>query len=305
MFILALEVIGTLVSFAAKVGEAAEQMGLQHLTIQKKLTQVDIEEVGRLTSICNRFEGLDFLPPDSQMQAILYHEEGQLVGSLTIFTSWLGKAELTIIVHPKKRREGVGSTLLRKAKEECKRQGIERCLLICQESSKSGKAFVQSTRCQYQFSEYRMKLDRSCSISLTGQAVRMYQASLEDRKLLASIAAKSFGDLEDTHLQRYTEDIPKEAHRFYIAEVANQAIGSVGVVSFGDRVWIVALGVIPEYRRRGYGRQMLNRLVQGLLEENHQEILIEVATENQNALTLYRSCGFKEQAEYGYYAVPP
>ena len=83
----------------------------------------------------------------------------------------------------------------------------------------------------------------------------------------------------------------------------NQPIGSLGVVSSGDRVWIVALGVLPEYRRSGYGRQMLTRIVQMLLEESHREVLIEVVTDNRNALTLYRTCGFKEQAEYGYYAV--
>ena len=159
--------------------------------VQKVLTQADIEEIGKLTSICNQYEGLDYLTPSPQMQAALCYEDGQLVGSLTIQRG-IGEAELTIIAHPEKRRRGIGSTLLQAAKEECKRQEIEKCLLVCQESSKSGKAFIGSIGSQYQFSEYKMKLEnRPSTIQVTGQAVRMYQASFEDRKLLASITAKS------------------------------------------------------------------------------------------------------------------
>jgi ribosomal protein S18 acetylase RimI-like enzyme len=272
--------------------------------VQKLLAQADIREVGKLTSICNQYEALDYLTPDPQTHAVLYYQDGQLVGSVA-FQLGIRKAELTIIVHPEKRRRGIGSTLLQAAKQECVRQGIQKCLLVCQETSKSGKAFLGSLGSRYQFSEYKMKLEnRPSTIQVTGQPLRMYQASFKDRKLLASITAKSFSEPEEDRLQRYTHDITKPTHRFYIAALDNQPIGSIGVVSSNDRMWIVALGVLPEYRRRGYGRQMLTRIVRRLMKEGHREILIEAVTDNRNALTLYRTCGFKEQTEYGYYVVP-
>lgn len=277
---------------------------LQHRSVvQKVLTESDIEEVGKLTSICNQYEGLDYLTPSPQTQAVLCYEDGQLVGLLAVQRG-IGEAELTIVVHPEYRRRGIGSALLQTAKKECEGQGTERCLLVCQESSKSGKAFVQSIGANYRFSEYKMKLeDRPVGAQVSEQSIRMYQASFRDRTLLASITATSFGKPEEENLQRYTRDIPKPTHRFFIATLDNQRIGSFGVVSSRDRVWIVALGVLPEYRKRGYGRQMLTRIVRMLLKEGHHEVLIEVQTDNKNALRLYRTCGFKEQAEYGYYIV--
>lgn len=136
-----------------------------------------------------------------------------------------------------------------------------------------------------------------------GQVIRLQQAGFEDRNLLASIAAECFGDPEQTQLERYTQVLPKPTHRFYIAALDTRPIGAIGVVSSDKRVYIVAFGILPEHRRKGYGRQMLTRIVQMLLEERAQEILIEVVTGNRNALTLYRTCGFKEQTEYGYYVL--
>ncbi len=272
--------------------------------VQKVLVQSDLEEVRKLTSSCDQYEGLDYLIPNPQMRATLCYENGRLVGLLAIQLG-IGEAELYLVVHPEKRRRGIGSTLLQTAKEECERQRIGKCMLVCQESSKSGKAFVESTGYPYQFSEYRMKLDGNRPLEQVSNqsAIRLRQASPVDAKLLAHVTAESFGDTEKGHLERYTQDLPKPTHRFYIAALDDQPIGSIGTNQTGVRVYVVAFGIIPEYRRKGYGRQILSQTVKKLLEEGHQEVLIEVVTDNRNALSLYRSCGFKEQAEYAYYTV--
>ncbi len=63
-----------------------------------------------------------------------------------------------------------------------------------------------------------------------------------------------------------------------------------------------ACGMVhPEHRRRGYGRQMLMDTVDMLLREGWERIIIEVATENRNALGLYESCGFRATRTYSYY----
>ena len=67
---------------------------------------------------------------------------------------------------------------------------------------------------------------------------------------------------------------------------------------------ITAFGVLPEHRGRGYGRQMLLDVLDTLPAENWKHIVIDVVTENRNALGLYRSVGFKETRTYGYYHVP-
>jgi len=61
--------------------------------------------------------------------------------------------------------------------------------------------------------------------------------------------------------------------------------------------------VLPHYQGHGYGRQILSSIVQMLQEENWPHIMIEVATDNNRALSLYQRCGFRVTTEYQYYSI--
>lgn len=273
--------------------------------VQRVLGEADVVEANRLASICNDFEGLDYLEVNPLMRAILCYESGELVGVLAVQQFTSDKAEFYLVVHPGKRRRSIGRVLFQAGIADCKNRGVKKCLLVCQESSESGKAFVRSTGAMYQFSEYRMRLDADLSSydRPSDFSVELRRAGLEDARLLAALRAKSFLDSEDGHLERYSQDISKLTHRFYIISLDTKSIGSIGTVSSKENVYIVAFGIIPEYRGRGYGSETLSQIVEILLGEGHKRILIEVETKNRNALSLYKRCGFVEQAEYAYYAV--
>src|SRR5262249_17877508 len=92
-----------------------------------------------------------------------------------------------------------------------------------------------------------------------------------------------------------------ENHRFFIGSIAGEPIGNIRTNYYGTTIYITAFGVVPEWRGRGFGRQMLLRTIDRLIAEKWPQILIEVATDNRNALGLYLSCGFQELTTYGYY----
>lgn len=272
--------------------------------VQKRLTEADLKEAERLASNCNKHEGLDYLTPNAGMKAVLCYDGGQLVGLLAV-QQGIDEEELSIIVKPEKRRQGIGSALLEFAKAECKKDGIRKCLLVCQESSQSGKAFVKWTDSRYQFSEYRMTLSQELFGNRESSefSIELQQADPADAKLLARLTAKSFSEPEEGHLKRYIEDLQKPTRRFYIVRRHGQPIGSIGTVSHGEGVDVVAFGIVPDYRGKRYGRQAVCKIVETLLEQGHQQIKIEVETENRNALSLFKRCGFIEQSEYRYYVV--
>lgn len=272
--------------------------------IHKILAQADLEEVNELASICNKYEELDYLTLRIGMTTALCYEGEQLAGLLAVQPG-IDEAELYIIVRPGKRRQGIATSLLEIAKINLKKDGILKCLLVRQASSASGGSFVNSTGAQYRFSEYRMELDKRAFRNRRSNAssIELRQANLLDAHLLAGLSAKSFGEPEERHRRRYEQDLRKNTHRFHIISLEGQPIGGIGTVSSPSRIWIVAFGIIPDFRGRGHGGQTLSRVVQALLEEGHQQIIIEVETDNRNALELYKRCGFLEQSEYRYYSV--
>ena len=80
-------------------------------------------------------------------------------------------------------------------------------------------------------------------------------------------------------------------------------IGKLDVSFEGQSAFIYGFAVLPEYRGRGYGRQILARTIQELLALGREQIALEVSTENRNALSLFQACGFRETGSYDYYAL--
>ena len=133
--------------------------------------------------------------------------------------------------------------------------------------------------------------------------VDLRQAELKDLDLLAQLMAKSFESPVEAHLARLTRDIQSSNHRFYIGSLAERSIGCIGVTSEGGRAYVIAFGILSEYRGRGYGRHMLTQIVEMLVSENWEDVLIELDAGNRVALSLYKSCGFKETTSYSYYSI--
>jgi ribosomal protein S18 acetylase RimI-like enzyme len=53
-------------------------------------------------------------------------------------------------------------------------------------------------------------------------------------------------------------------------------------------------GTIPEFRRRGAGRAMFEFMIPILRRRGTEQILLEVITDNEKAINLYRALGFEE-----------
>lgn len=66
-------------------------------------------------------------------------------------------------------------------------------------------------------------------------------------------------------------------------------VGLVNIGVRGDRGWIGGLGVVPEARRRGVGRM----LMEAVLEQAPPTVALEVLEQNEAALRLYEQLGFR------------
>lgn len=63
---------------------------------------------------------------------------------------------------------------------------------------------------------------------------------------------------------------------------------------FAHRLKIQAISVIPEFRGRGIGRKLMEKLLAFGKESGFDLVYLEVASDNSNACKLYESFGMKE-----------
>jgi len=270
------------------------------------LTEAQLQDARALAENCNLYESLDYLHPTTDMTShgkhFHHYENEKLTGFLTFPFNGIPEPEAFVIVDPQHRRKGIGRALLDAAKDSCKRRGIQQFLLVSENKSVSGNAFAEALGGKCQYSEYRLRLEGEPP-KLAENAVSLRQADDGDVVALARLLAESFQDPIENHLERLKRDIRSLTHRFYIASLAQEPIGCIGVVAEDRRVYVIAFGVLAQYRGHGYGRQILTRTVNGLVAENWEDILIETETTNRAALSLYKSCGFTETTSYNYYTI--
>lgn len=277
-----------------------------------RLTERQLEDARELLRFCNQRDGLDLKlaiapqrPPEGGApRAFLSYAGERLVGFAQLDGFGGPEMELCGMVHPDYRRRGIGTALLRAALAGAGRQmGVVRVLVIVEDASTSGRAFIARQRAERQFSEYRMEI-AAPPAQRNEQRLELHTANLGDVPAIARVISAAFGQMEDDRIGLIARDM-RDGEQFLLGTLGGEAITSLKVFRDPPKAYIYAFGVLPEYRRHGYGREMLSRVIQRLFAEGVTAVGLEVDADNTPARALYQSVGFHDVTVYGYYALAP
>ena len=281
----------------------------QGLVRCRGLAPEELAEIEQLASLCNRHDRSDLKlnwvilrsRPRDEVNDFLYYEDGLLVGYLALFSFNSQEAESSGMVHPAHRRHGIFTALFRAAEEECQGRGIPQILFIIGHAYKAGLAFAKAFGMRYHHSEYKMVFKESRLSTKFDEHLQFRSAKIEDAPVLGHITAVAFNMVE-AEIDWYSEQMLQDSsRRYYVALLNDVYIGKIEVSLDEQEAFIYGFAVLPAYRGRGYGRQILTKTLQEILALGHRRVSLEVATDNKNALSLYQSCGFKETGSYEYY----
>lgn len=82
----------------------------------------------------------------------------------------------------------------------------------------------------------------------------------------------------------------------YVLEHNCEIVGYIGVWLMYDQSQITTVGVKPEYQRRGYGHDMMKKMMSLASESGCKTMSLEVRVSNEKAISLYKSLGFENVA---------
>ena len=92
----------------------------------------------------------------------------------------------------------------------------------------------------------------------------------------------------------FVRELAAPHNRYVAARVDDTLVGYAGIARLGRtppyEYEIHTVGVDPAYQRHGIGRGMMNRLLE--FAGDDATVFLEVRTDNEPALELYRSLGF-------------
>ena len=125
----------------------------------------------------------------------------------------------------------------------------------------------------------------------TGWQIR--RADLSDLPGLVSLELACFAiPWSEESLHHDLENNPSA--RYLVAARPGGALGGYAACwVVMDEGQITNISVMPEFRRHGLGRQLLEGLIRMACHENLQQLVLEVRTGNTAARRLYESCGFQ------------
>jgi len=284
------------------------------LTIIAKITfqASEIQSLHQLEAICKQAEGIELRvgldalahrTGDAPFDFVC-EQSGEIIGSLHAFTFDGREAELYGMVHPEHRRRGVFRSLLERAEAELRSRGFTRVVYAVPLLSPSGTGWAERTDAVYRNAEYCMLLSTLQHPASRRENLILRPAAADDFEFLVACSSRAFGDPEDVtrNLLRQT-DTPNRTS--YVALVDGIPVGMIRVMRSSETgCSIHGFSVLPEHQGKGYGRQILADTVQLELDAGRTRIDLDVETENDNALGLYKSCGFEVTSSYGYYVKP-
>lgn len=292
-----------------------EEMITTYIKLKEYLDNNDYNDIGMLQKQCLDIEKISLkLELDyklsraegkkgalNNVNEFMYYNNNELIGYIGIDHFGGTTLEVNGMVHPEFRRQGVFRKLFELVKNERVKRKEKDMLLLSDNNSISGQEFIKSIGASYKHSEFEMFLRHNHKQAISLDNVLLRKADNQDAREI-TLQNSLYFDIEFNEEDiKMPEDEEKCGMIIYIAEVGDKVIGKVHLEVTTDIGGIYGLGVRPDYRGKGYGREILLGAIEKLKERNKKEIMLQVAAKNINALKLYKSCGFEETSIMDYY----
>ena len=243
-----------------------------------------------------------------EVDQFLYYEQGELVGIATLSPGQ--PVEVLGMVAPGQRRRGIARQLLAAVAAECRRRGAADYLLVCESASAAGCTFASQLGGSFEFAEHLMAFDSTVVAAAANQGpedqrdapsagkIDVMQATPADITHLMELRRDQHPDDDQSRLQLQSW-LNSDAHQVLIALQKQQPVGMIRVTRDDREVWLNSFAVLASRRGRGIGRQVLANILADLPASS--TAWLEVETDNEPALALYRSVGFQTKTTYRYY----
>lgn len=231
----------------------------------------------------------------------MYYEGDELIAFLTTFMPSSSEAEITAFTHPKYRKKGFFSSLLKCAEETLAKSGINKVLFVVEPKSISALEVIKAKKCiDIDRSEYKMSYSNSEGGFVHQESnLEFVKVDNSNRDIFKMINEDAFPEEEQN--EEFTNSIISSQDReAYIGYKDGEPVGCFNINYEDEDAFLYGIAVISKYRGQGFGKNIVRfALDKGLQKFN--KVVLEVDSENPIAFSLYKKCGFTIDFQEDYY----
>lgn len=89
------------------------------------------------------------------------------------------------------------------------------------------------------------------------------------------------------------DEFLKSTFSGFVLEENGVLAGYICVALLFEDAEIPKVATLPQFRRKGYGKKLVERVIADVRERGAEQIFLEVREGNVPAVTLYKDCGFE------------
>lgn len=224
-----------------------------------------------------------------------------------------------LAVHPRYRRRRHGTRLIERALADLSQRGLAELELAPPLGNGQAEAFCASLGFVYRSSLWQLRLDPAVAVPPPsfpdGYAARAFQPGADDQQFV-TLLNTCFADHPSP--LAVSLNIVRHAHARPSFDPTDIAIVTAPddparLIAFcrttlarddtDPHAEIAHIGVLPEYRGLGLGRELLRWGVQHLRSRTDSGILLTVEARNIHALAMYERVGFERRQEWPRWAM--
>ncbi len=233
-----------------------------------------------------------------EVNDLLWWEQGKLVGFIGLYTFGATAVEAAGMVHPDFRRRGIGSSLLDEVIVLCRERDHDKLLLVIPRTSVGGRFLAEANGGVFDHSEHALDLYGEVANGPSDTSLNVRTARSDDISDVARILTEAFG-----HPWRPPDpESPQEPT--LVAECDGTVVATLRVHKSQQEWGIYGFAVQPSHKGRGIGRGLLRRVCSQANEAGVKRVHLEVEVDNDRALGLYTSLGFRRSSTEDYFCVP-
>jgi len=265
---------------------------------RNKLSQEELFEAKKLIDCCQAYDGTyrdpylsNMLNFDPNMPAFfLYYEKGE---------------EVTILVHPNHRRQGIARALFNSFEKETASFPIrsvtfqtERIFLENHPDFASNWGLIEDEETETWLGKDRRPYPLA---NVSNLEVLLADSSFQNQ--ISQLKFQVFSEEHESRevVDRYVAEALKDPEsRLYILLKNGQVIGTCTVDLSSNTNYLYGLVILELERGKGYGSYFVKSLVNQLIEQNDREFQIAVEDSNVGAKRLYEKIGFVKQTQVVY-----
>ncbi|WP_026069204.1 GNAT family N-acetyltransferase [Legionella tunisiensis] len=233
---------------------------------------------------------------------VFYYQDSNLVGFLSVYFFYQDACEVSIIVDPTHRRQGIATQMLQSIMPLLLAKQIN--TVIFSTPAELNDKWLSKLGFHYQSSEYHMQRQSYEPILITRHNLTIRPATVADIPILSVIDEACFEAAKQTDMAARFNSLLEDAN--YIIFLASHQEKPVGKAHFrwqSDDVILSDIAILPAYQGQGWGSELLTWCINNALSHGKTNLVLDVETSNHNALNLYTRHGFKTKDANDYWTI--